>query len=111
RKDGLFRLHLHCPPRRKPRSTMARLTLPDGSVKEYAQPVTPAQVAADIGAGLAKAAIGARIDDQLWDLSRPVARDARVQIITKPRLDKDNKTRGEHNPDALYLLRHSTAHV
>ncbi len=91
-----------------------RITLPDGSIKEYdsqAGPVTPARVAADIGAGLAKAAIGAKVDGQLWDLNRPIDHDASLAIITKPRTDKDGKTKGEHSPDALYLLRHSTAHV
>ena len=91
-----------------------KITLPDGSIKEYAAdsgPVTPARVAADIGAGLAKAAIGAKVNDELWDLNRPIPGDAKLAILTKPRLDKDGKTKGEHNPDALYLLRHSTAHV
>ncbi|MCX5661554.1 MAG: threonine--tRNA ligase [Planctomycetota bacterium] len=88
-----------------------RITLPDQSVKEYPGPVTPAQVAAEIGAGLAKAAIGAKVDGELHDLHRAIERDAKLEIITRPRTDKDGKTKGEHNPDALYLLRHSTAHV
>lgn len=91
-----------------------RITLPDGSIKEYPGPVAPARVAADIGAGLAKAAIGAKVNGQLWDLHRPIdvpGGDASLSIITRPRTDKDGKTKGEHNPDALYLLRHSTAHV
>ncbi len=87
-----------------------KITLPDGSVKEYAGPVTAAQVAADIGAGLAKAAIGAKVDGQLWDLHRPIERDASLAIITRPRTDKKGLSK-EHDPDALYLLRHSTAHV
>jgi threonyl-tRNA synthetase len=88
-----------------------RITLPDGSIKEYDQAVAPAKVAADIGAGLAKAAVGAKVDDELWDLNRPIENDARLAILTKPRTDKDGRSKGEQNPDALFLLRHSTAHV
>src|SRR5271154_1834628 len=90
-----------------------KITLPDGSIKEHTdgQPVTPAKVAADIGAGLAKAAIGAKVDGQLWDLNRPIDHDAKLEIITRPRADKDGRSKGEVNPEALYLLRHSTAHV
>ncbi len=87
-----------------------KITLPDGSVREYPGPVTPAQVAADIGAGLAKAAIGAKVDGQLWDLHRPIDRDASVSIITRPRTDKQGLSK-DVTPDALYLLRHSAAHV
>ena len=88
-----------------------RITLPDGSVREYPGPVSVAQVAADIGPGLAKAAIGAKIDGQLTDLNRTLDHDCTLAIITKPKLDKDGKTKGTPNPDALYLLRHSAAHV
>ncbi len=88
-----------------------RIELPDGSIKEFPQPVAPGEVASAIGAGLAKAAIGAKVDGQLWDLKRPLTGDAKLAIITRPRTDKDGKTKGEHNPDALYLLRHSCAHV
>ncbi len=88
-----------------------KVTLPDGSVKEFPQPVTPAQVAATIGAGLAKAAIGAKVNGQLWDLNRTLPGDCALAILTRPRLDKDGKSKGEVNPDALYLLRHSCAHV
>ena len=91
--------------------TAMKVTLPDGSIKEYPGPVAPAQVATDIGAGLAKAAIGAKVDGQLWDLNRAIEKDCQLAIITKPRFDKEGKTKGEHNPDALYLLRHSCAHV
>ncbi|MCC7203582.1 MAG: threonine--tRNA ligase [Phycisphaeraceae bacterium] len=88
-----------------------RITLPDGSVREYAQPVTAGQVAADIGAGLAKAAIGAKVSGVLTDLHRPITADATLAIVTKPRQDKQGLSKGEVDPDALYLLRHSTAHV
>jgi threonyl-tRNA synthetase len=87
---------------------MLRITLPDGSVKEFAGPVTGRQVAESIGAGLARAAVGAKVDGQLVDLDRPIERDAAVAIVTKP---KKGTPLGEQSPDALYLLRHSTAHV
>ncbi|MBI1335698.1 MAG: threonine--tRNA ligase [Phycisphaera sp.] len=88
------------------------ITLPDGSIKTFDQPnVTARDVAKSIGEGLAKAALGAKVDGQLYDLDRPITQDAKVAIVTKPRLDKEGKTKGEHNPDALYLLRHSCAHV
>src|SRR5262245_51743789 len=85
---------------------MPRITLPDGSVRQYAKPVTAGQVAADIGAGLAKAAIGAKVDGELSDLSRVIDHDASLSIITA----MDRKT-GESSADALFLIRHSAAHV
>lgn len=87
------------------------ITLPDGSTKQYDGPVTPAQVAADIGPGLAKAAIGAKVDGVLADLNRPIERDINLALVTAPRADKKGLSKGEPDPDALYLLRHSTAHV
>jgi len=84
---------------------MPRITLPDGSVREYDRPVTPRLVAADIGPGLAKAALGARIDGELADLSTPIATDARLAIVTPTTRDK------QPDPDALFLMRHSAAHV
>ncbi len=84
---------------------MPRITLPDGSTRDYDAPVTPAQVAADIGPGLAKAAVGARINGELSDLSTPMAHDSELGIVTeKPRDDQGRE-------DLLFLLRHSTAHV
>jgi len=88
-----------------------KVTLPDGSIKELPDGASAADVAAQIGAGLAKAAIGAKVDGQLYDLHRPLPGDCKLSIITRPRLEKDGRTKGEHNPDALYLLRHSCAHV
>jgi len=88
-----------------------KITLPDGSVKELNDGASAADVATQIGAGLAKAAIGAKVDGQLYDLNRPLPGDCKLAIITRPRFDKDGKTKGEHNPDALYMLRHSCAHV
>ncbi len=78
---------------------MVAITLPDGSKREFDAPVTVAQVAADIGAGLAKAALAGRVDDRLVDLSYVVDHDAKVSIITG------------RDPEGLELLRHSTAHL
>ncbi len=76
-----------------------RITLPDGSVREYGRPVSGAQVAADIGPGLAKAALAVRIDGAMKDLATVLDRDARLAIVTA----KDD--------DALELIRHDAAHV
>ena len=84
---------------------MPRITLPDGSVKSFDQPVTPADVAAGIGPRLARDAIGARINGMRHDLSTVIEHDAEVEIITTA--DKQ----GEPDPDALWLIRHSCAHV
>jgi threonyl-tRNA synthetase len=85
---------------------MPRIKLPDGSVRQYDSPPTAAQVAADIGAGLAKAAIGAKIDGEIRDLNSVIDHDANLSIITAI----DRKT-GESSPEALFLIRHSAAHV
>ncbi|MHA6724134.1 threonine--tRNA ligase [Sphingomonas sp. RS2018] len=77
-----------------------RITLPDGSVREVAPGTTPADIAAAIGPGLAKAAIAARVDGELRDLSRPFGGDANLALVTQ----KDEK-------DALELARHDYAHV
>jgi len=78
---------------------MVAITLPDGSVRQYETPVSVAEVAASIGPGLAKAALGGKVDGQLVDTSYRVERDAKVAIVT----DKD--------PEGLDLIRHSTAHL
>lgn len=75
------------------------ITLPDGSKREYPQPVTVAEVAASIGAGLAKAALAGRVDGRLVDTSHLVDQDAQLAIVT----DKD--------ADGLEVIRHSTAHL
>ena len=85
---------------------MPRITLPDKSVREFDKPVTAAEVAADIGAGLAKAVIGAKIDGELCDLSTLITNDVEIELITAI----DRKL-GESTDDALFLLRHSCAHV
>jgi threonyl-tRNA synthetase len=76
-----------------------RLTLPDGSVREVPSGTTGRAVAQSIGPGLAKAALAARVNGQVWDLDRPIEQDATFAILT----DRD--------PAALEVLRHSTAHI
>ena len=75
------------------------IVLPDGSVKELAEGATVADVAASIGAGLAKAALGGKVDGAFADLDTPVHDGALVEIITSK------------SPEALGIMRHSTAHV
>ena len=84
---------------------MPVITLPDGSKRTYDTPVTAAKVAADIGAGLAKAAVGAKVDGELRDLSTTLDRDCALAIVTP------KKREGGADADALFLIRHSTAHV
>ncbi|MFM9169813.1 MAG: aminoacyl--tRNA ligase-related protein, partial [Phycisphaerales bacterium] len=84
---------------------MPVITLPDGSKRTYDKPVTAAQVAADIGAGLAKAAVGAKVDGELRDLSTSLEKDCALAIVTPKRRE------GGADADALFLIRHSTAHV
>ncbi len=78
---------------------MAAIKLPDGSIKEVADGTTVAQVAEGIGRGLAKAAIAGKVDGKLVDLSHTLVGNHTVAIVT----DRD--------PEALQVLRHSTAHV
>ena len=81
-------------------SAMFRITLPDGSVREVAPGTTPADVAAAIGPGLAKAALAARIDGQVRDLNRPFEGDTNLALVT-----------AKDEADALELVRHDLAHV
>jgi threonyl-tRNA synthetase len=81
-------------------SEMLKITLPDGSVREMTRGSTPADVAAAIGPGLAKAVIAARVDGELRDVMRPFEGDAQLSLVT---------TRDE--ADALELARHDFAHV
>src|SRR5688500_9516308 len=83
-----------------PRSFTMKITLPDGSIKEFPAPITARQVAESIGSGLARAAVGAKVDGELVDLDRAIVRDARVAIVTKPR---KGTPLGEQSADALYL--------
>ena len=79
---------------------MIQITLPDGSQRNFEQSsVTVAEVAASIGSGLAKAAIGGKVDGKLVDTSYPISQNATLAIITA----KD--------ADGLEMIRHSTAHL
>ena len=78
---------------------MIQITLPDNSLREYPGPVTVAEVAASIGAGLAKAALAGKIDGKVVDTSFRIEADGRLSIITA----KD--------PEGLEVIRHSTAHL
>ncbi|TXC73586.1 threonine--tRNA ligase [Sphingorhabdus soli] len=79
---------------------MITITLPDGSAREVESGTTPADIAAAIGPGLAKAALAARVDGELVDIGRPIEADAAFALVTS----RDEK-------DALELARHDYAHV
>ena len=110
------------------------ITLPDGTQKSFDDPHTTAyDVARSIGESLAQAALGARVNGELYDLHRPLSQakptlsesasqasgtpptpPLDVALITAPRQDKQGRSKwrdDQHEKDALYLLRHSTAHV
>jgi threonyl-tRNA synthetase len=76
-----------------------QITLPDGTARAAPDGTTPRAIAQGIGPRLAQAALAARVNDQVWDLDRPLHEDARVAILT------------ETDPAALEVLRHSAAHV
>ncbi|MCF7521580.1 threonine--tRNA ligase [Neisseria sp. ZJ106] len=78
---------------------MLNITLPDGSVRQYESPVTVAQIAASIGAGLAKATVAGKVNGKLVDACDPITEDASVQIITP----KDK--------EGVEIIRHSCAHL
>jgi len=78
---------------------MVAVTLPDGSKREFAAPVTIAEVAQSIGSGLAKAALAGSVDGRLVDLSYTIDHDVQLAIIT------------DKNPEGLDIIRHSTAHL
>src|SRR6187549_3953807 len=77
-----------------------KITLPDGSAREVEAGATPADVAAAIGPGLAKAALAARVNGEVRDLTRPFEGDAELALITS-----------RDEADALELVRHDYAHV
>jgi threonyl-tRNA synthetase len=79
--------------------TKIRVTLPDGSQREVPSGTTARQIAETIGPGLARAALAARVNGEVWDLDRPLDSDATLAILT------------ERDPEALELLRHSSAHI
>ena len=75
------------------------ITLPDGSIRAFDGPVTVAEVAANISAGLARVALAGKVDGKLVDTSYRIERDAAVAIITP------------HDADGVDVIRHSTAHL
>ncbi|MBS1179687.1 MAG: threonyl-tRNA synthetase [Proteobacteria bacterium] len=78
---------------------MIAITLPDGSKREFPQPVTVAEVAASIGPGLAKSALAGKVDGKVVDLSHRIDADSQLAIVT------------DKSPEGLEVLRHSTAHL
>jgi len=78
---------------------MPTITLPDGSQKQFDDPVTVAEVAADIGAGLAKAAVAGKVDGKLVDTSYLLENDVELSIVTS------------RDADGIEVIRHSTAHL
>jgi threonyl-tRNA synthetase len=81
------------------RNCMPVIRLPDGSQRSFDQPVTVAEVAMNIGAGLAKAALAGKVNDKLVDTSYLIETDSDLAIIT------------DKNPEGLEVIRHSVAHL
>jgi len=79
---------------------LVKITLPDGSSREVPRGTTPAEIAAAIGPGLAKAALAAKVDDELRDITRPLDTDASLALVT-----------AKDEAEALELVRHDYAHV
>ena len=86
-------------PESEARSSAVAITLPDGSVRQFAGPITGGELAAAIGPGLAKAAVAIKVDGQEKDLAAKITRDAKVAILTRDA------------PGALEIIRHDAAHV
>ncbi|OCA81801.1 threonine--tRNA ligase [Pradoshia sp. D12] len=78
---------------------MIKITFPDGAVKEFESGITTEQIASSISSGLKKKAIAGKVNGALYDLRRPITEDASVEIVTPDQ------------PEALEVLRHSTAHL
>lgn len=78
---------------------MPDIRLPDGSTRHYPQPVSVADVATDIGTGLARAALAGKVDGRLVDTAHLIEDDAELAIVT------------ERDPEGLEVIRHSTAHL
>jgi threonyl-tRNA synthetase len=78
---------------------MPKITLPDGSERQFDKATSGAEIAAGIGEGLARAAVAIRVNGDLWDLTRGIDDDASVEIVVR---DSD---------DGIELLRHDAAHV
>jgi threonyl-tRNA synthetase len=90
---------MRCQDNPKEPRIMVNIKLPDGSSKQFPGPVKVSEVAAAIGAGLAKAALAGRVDDRIVDTSFVIEQDAALAIIT------------DRNPEGVDILRHSTAHL
>ncbi len=84
---------------------MPQITLPDGTIKSFDNPISAHDIAMSIGERLAKACVGALIDEELSDLSTVIDKDCTLALVTEKTRDKQD------DPNAMYLLRHSTAHV
>jgi threonyl-tRNA synthetase len=78
---------------------MPVISLPDGSERQFDNAITGAEIAAGIGAGLARAAVAVRVNGELWDLTRDIEGDASIEIVTR------------ESDDGVELLRHDAAHV
>ena len=76
-----------------------QITFPDGNVKSFDAPPTPLEIAQGISPGLAKRCVVARVNDELWDLTRTIEADAEIALIT------------QDQPEALEVYRHDAAHV
>ncbi|MES0872653.1 threonine--tRNA ligase [Sinimarinibacterium thermocellulolyticum] len=75
------------------------ITFPDGNKKSFDEPVTGLAIAQGISPGLAKKAVVVKVDGELWDLTRPIDRNAAISILTRDA------------PEALEVIRHDAAHV
>jgi len=84
---------------------MPIVKLPDGTEKSFDAPISGYDIAMSIGEGLARAAIGCKIDGVLCDLNTTIDHDVNLSIVTQKNRD------GELDPDGLYLIRHSCAHI
>ena len=80
-------------------SEMLKITFPDGNVKEFAKGTTTEEIAGSISPGLKKKSIAGKLNGELYDLKRPILEDGAIEIIT------------QDSPEALEILRHSTAHL
>ncbi len=80
-------------------SEMLKISFPDGNVKEFAKGTTTEEIAGSISPGLKKKSIASKLNGELIDLKRPILEDGAIEIIT------------QDSPEALEILRHSTAHL
>ena len=80
-------------------SEVVKITFPDGAVKEFPNGTTTEDIAASISSGLKKKALAGKLNGEMYDLRRPIEEDGAIEIIT------------QDQPEALEILRHSTAHL